>query len=228
MKKDTVVSIVGSFRKDPDALKNIYDRLILTHFVLSPASIDWTNPGDEFVKSTSEANKPIREIEENHLNAIRSSDFVVLFAPGGYIGLSGAFEIGFAHGLGIPVLSTEKLVDQTLEEMVDGIFDVDSVTIDYGRGLKVLQKQYARIAKQNGWHDESARDTMLLLTEEIGELARAVRKYEGLKRDSEFNVQLSEELADVQIYTAHLANIVGLDLGDAVSAKIVKNSKKKI
>jgi NTP pyrophosphatase (non-canonical NTP hydrolase) len=82
------------------------------------------------------------------------------------------------------------------------------------------------MARRRGWDDESARDTMLLLTEEIGELARAVRKHEGLKRDHAYDTDIAEELADVQLYLLHLASIQKIDLGDAVTAKETHNEKR--
>ncbi|MDB5179865.1 MAG: MazG protein [Candidatus Saccharibacteria bacterium] len=73
---------------------------------------------------------------------------------------------------------------------------------------------------------ETAKDTMLLLMEELGELARAIRKHEGMSRDHEYDVELSEELADVQLYLVHLANQTGIDLGVAVTAKEEKNEAR--
>ncbi len=224
---ETKITLIGSFRRDPVGLKKLYEKLSAEYTVLSPKSIDWDNPGEDFVIVNSDKSKTIHEIESRHLDAIRRSDFVVLFAPNGYVGVSGALEIGFAHALGIPVLSTESIRDQTLRTMVDSFNRKDKVSIEYGRGLKALQAQYKTIAKRSGWDKESAKDTMLLLTEELGELARAVRKHEGLKRDGAFRNHLNEEIADVQIYLAHLANTTDVDLGDAVTNKIQKNQQKK-
>ena len=68
---------------------------------------------------------------------------------------------------------------------------------------------------------------MLLLTEEIGELARAIRKSEGLKRDAGYNdVGLLDELADVQLYLVHLANSLGVSLDEAVNQKETKNDER--
>ena len=68
---------------------------------------------------------------------------------------------------------------------------------------------------------------MLLLTEEMGELARAIRKIQGLKRDGGYDdVGLLDELADVQIYLAHLANTLDADLGYAVSQKEHRNQQR--
>lgn len=227
MGKDTKVVISGSYRKNVDLLRNVFKSLSSKYTVLSPYSVDWVNPSDEFVRNLENGKKSVDDIVQEHIDAIRDADFIVLLAPDGYVGTSGAMEVGFAHGLGIPVLSTEPVNDETLASLISGIYDVDQPDIHYGKGLKVLQKQYATIAKRSGWSDESARDTMLLLTEEIGELARAVRKHEGLKRDTDYKEDLSDELADVQLYLTHLANNTGVDLAEAVTNKIKKNAKKK-
>ena len=60
---------------------------------------------------------------------------------------------------------------------------------------------------------------MLLLTEEVGELARAIRKRVGLARSGGSASDPAAELADVQLYVLHLANVIGVDLADAVAAK---------
>ncbi len=96
-----------------------------------------------------------------------------------------------------------------------------------GIGIAGFQRYYKRIARRRGWADESPRDTMLLLTEEMGELARAIRKIQGLKRDGGYDdVGLLDELADVQIYLAHLANTLDADLGYAVSQKEHRNQQR--
>lgn len=96
------------------------------------------------------------------------------------------------------------------------------------KSIRNLQDEYLVIAKNNGWNNESARDTMLLLIEEVGELARAIRKHEGLKRTSRYNVEVEDELADVMIYLIHLSNILKVDLGESVTKKIVKNQNKTL
>lgn len=94
------------------------------------------------------------------------------------------------------------------------------------KSIRSLQDEYLVIAKNNGWGNESARDTMLLLIEEVGELARAIRKREGLKRTSSYDIEVEDELADVMIYLVHLSNILKVDLGESVTNKISKNQSK--
>jgi len=63
--------------------------------------------------------------------------------------------------------------------------------------LLELQAAYRHLCEDRGWDEEDAQDTMLLLIEEAGELARAVRKEIGLGRDKGYADDAAEELADV-------------------------------
>ena len=62
--------------------------------------------------------------------------------------------------------------------------------------------------------------TFLWLSEEFGELAHALARYE--RGDGDLD-NLREEFADVLAWLATLANITGIDLTDAVIQKYVKN-----
>lgn len=97
---------------------------------------------------------------------------------------------------------------------------------DFGKGLSKLQSDYAHIAKERGWDNESPKDILVLLTEELGELARAVRKHEGMIRDQAYDTELASELADVQNYLVHLANVTGVDLEAAVVEKEKVNAER--
>ena len=65
------------------------------------------------------------------------------------------------------------------------------------------------------------------MVEEVGELARALRKKEKLKRHGSVirNVE-SLELADVFMYVIHMANILKIDLGEIVQQKEILNIEK--
>lgn len=68
---------------------------------------------------------------------------------------------------------------------------------------------------------ESARaiTQTLVLVEEAGEVAQAVRRFEGLARRWEGKCELAEELADVIITTQVLAEMYKIDLDEAVARK---------
>lgn len=94
--------------------------------------------------------------------------------------------------------------------------------------LTELQTYYKKKAKERGFSEESPKDVMLLLTEELGELARAVRKREGLKIDNKTKIyEVEEEMADIFIYLLHLANQLGINLEEAFRKKEEENEKRK-
>jgi NTP pyrophosphatase (non-canonical NTP hydrolase) len=219
------VVLCGSFRRDPEALKEAFAELSQHYEVLSPISLEFVDPDAEFVRLPHELTQPESVVEARHLDALHAADFVWLFAPNGYIGTSATFELGHAHALGIPIFSDTAPSEPMFASwvtVVDGPAEVNVTqgVVEPGNGLRALQLYYERTAKRRGWADESAQDTLLLLTEEIGELARAVRKAAGIARDGDWEGQdAGEELADVQLYLVHLATILGVDLANAVTAK---------
>jgi nucleoside 2-deoxyribosyltransferase len=106
------VVLCGSYRKDPEGLRRIFLRLKGLGFqVLSPSGVEAESEAEGFVFMRGQGHQPPRQIEAAHLASILKADFVWLFAPGGYLGLTGAFEIGFAHAHGIPVYSDTVLQD---------------------------------------------------------------------------------------------------------------------
>jgi NTP pyrophosphatase (non-canonical NTP hydrolase) len=72
--------------------------------------------------------------------------------------------------------------------------------------------------------NEDASKKLVVLMEEVGELARAIRKTVGLKfSDTTHVADIADELADVQIVLLGLASIVHVDMFDAVAKKEEKN-----
>jgi NTP pyrophosphatase (non-canonical NTP hydrolase) len=96
-----------------------------------------------------------------------------------------------------------------------------------GPAVQAFQKYYRRAAVQRGYGSEGPRDTLLLMVEEVGELARAIRKKEGLKRHGRaIREDEGLELADVFIYVVHLANVLGVNLSQVVKQKELLNIQK--
>jgi NTP pyrophosphatase (non-canonical NTP hydrolase) len=229
------VAVCGTFHRDLDGLRRAVTRLRVQFEVLSPRSLDFVDPDAPFVRSASEAAESDRAIEDRHLVAMREADLVWLHAPDGYVGASAAMELGHAAALGIPVFATALPSDPVLAAVVVCVTEPGDIDLDAleaiglpGNGVDRLQRYYRRTAMRRGWASESARDTMLLLTEEFGELARAIRKLEGLPRhqaDRELS-DAAAELADVQLYLVHLANALGLELAAAVTAKERVNARR--
>lgn len=87
--------------------------------------------------------------------------------------------------------------------------------------LPALQAYQADVCRQRGWDQASDLEVFLLFTEEVGELAKAIRQRRSLfdqnKLASEDNV--AEELADVFSYLLDLSQRLGVNLEQAYRAK---------
>jgi len=94
--------------------------------------------------------------------------------------------------------------------------------------LAEIQKFFKKKADQRGFSDETPQDIILFLIEELGELAKAIRKKSGLKIDNQSKIpEIEDELADVFNYIIHLANQLNIDLTETFYKKEEKNSKRK-
>ncbi len=95
--------------------------------------------------------------------------------------------------------------------------------------LSEIQEYNKEMIKIRGFDNETPQDVMLLLTEEIGELAKEVRKTTHIKMDSK-NLRINnfkEELADVFSYVLSMAVTMDIDLIDALKEKELKNCKRE-
>ena len=81
---------------------------------------------------------------------------------------------------------------------------------------------------ERGFDNEDASKKLVMLMEEIGELAKAVRKHVGMKfTDTTRQQEIREELADVQIVLLGLATVLKEDMFSAVIEKEKKNRTRK-
>jgi len=199
--------------------------------VLSPTSTEVQREDkDGFVYLTDNHGGP-REIESGHLAAIGRSDLLYVVNPGGYLGLSTAMEIGYALARSVPVYSSDPITESphnlliSHKSVIDALAEVrpaietprlpDTPTLDH------FQQFYSQVARLRNFHKESPIEILLLLVEEIGELAKAIRAMEGLTVSSSDpapkDVRL--ELADCLNYLLHMANRVGVSLQSAFREK---------
>ncbi len=83
--------------------------------------------------------------------------------------------------------------------------------------LPELQKYMDEICKERGWTKDNYAEKFLLFTEEVGELAKAIRKTQGLYQEKarQKHLELEEEFADVLSYLLDLANYFQVDLEKA-------------
>ncbi len=216
------IVICGSFRKDPEQLKREYNELSsLGYQILSPCSLDIVAEKNGFVYMDGESKETPKSIESKHLNAIEQAQLVWLHAPEGYVGLSSAFEIGFARAVGIPVFSLNKPTDTTLSQFVQVVPAMNEIPYEphIPNSLKGLQSYYKRIAQERSYNTENIKECMLLMVEEVGELARAVRKQTKMVRYHDTKNTIEHEFADVLLYLIHFSNICEIDIVNSVEEK---------
>ena len=91
-----------------------------------------------------------------------------------------------------------------------------------------LQRYMDEICQERGWVNDSYAEKFLLFTEEVGELAKAMRKHAGLydEKASQKRFELTEEFADVLSYLLDLANTFHVDLEQAFREKELHNAKR--
>jgi len=94
--------------------------------------------------------------------------------------------------------------------------------------LPELQRYLDEVCKERGWTKDNYAEKFLLFTEEIGELAKAIRKTQGLYKEKARpnSLELEEEFADVLSYLLDLANYFQVDLEKAFREKERVNSAR--
>ncbi|MBI1984526.1 MAG: hypothetical protein HYS60_00230 [Candidatus Wildermuthbacteria bacterium] len=241
MPKKLSIVISGSFRRYFQGISETVKAFeALGIDVLSPKASKVINPGEEFaVLETDDTSDP-RTLEQRHLNAITAADALYLYDPDGYIGDSSKMELGWAIALGKPVFCKELVVDSTIKFFCGTVATPEQVktvlvnrspleTINERSSVAVLQHYIHEMVVRRGFDKESPRDVLLLMVEEVGELAKAVRKHLGLKSDVERKERypvLEGELADVFIYLLDLANLLNVSLFHALHEKEQENEKR--
>ena len=229
-------TISGSFRRSLGAIESKRAELRRAGFtVLSPRNTRSVDEVEGFVRLAGETGSP-KDIQQGHLNAIRQSDCLYVVNPDGYIGPSTTLEVGYALALGIPVFCvatpSEHIigmfveVEPQVERVRKALTDISSESIPKRADLITLQSYIRRMVHLRGFDKETLRDVVLLLVEEVGELAKAVRKRTGLKTGPEAYKSVEMELADCLIYLLDIANLAKVDLDSAFRAKELINSRK--
>jgi NTP pyrophosphatase (non-canonical NTP hydrolase) len=235
------IVISGSFRCYFDGISETVKAFeALGVDVLSPKASKVINPGEEFaVLETDDTSDP-QTLEQRHLDAITAADALYLYDPDGYIGDSSKMELGWAIALGKPVFCKELVADSTLKFFCGTVATLEQVkttlashspleTINSRSSVDVLQRYIHDMVVRRGFDKETPRDVLLLMVEEVGELAKAIRKYLGLKSDEERKKRypaLEGELADVFIYLLDLANLLEISLFRALHEKEQENEKR--
>ena len=95
--------------------------------------------------------------------------------------------------------------------------------------LKDFQRYVKLLAEERGWDKNDPLEIFLLFSEEIGELAKAIRNKIKLYYEPGKKIKPNEleyEFADVFSYLLDLANQFDIDLEKAFRAKEEKNLKR--
>jgi NTP pyrophosphatase (non-canonical NTP hydrolase) len=80
---------------------------------------------------------------------------------------------------------------------------------------------------ERGFADETTQQQFMLLVEEVGELAKALRPLEGIKTsDDSEKLELAHEAADVFWMLCCVCNGLSIDLDEALRSKDAKNEKR--
>lgn len=93
--------------------------------------------------------------------------------------------------------------------------------------LKELQ-QYVRDMHVERDFQNTTLENVLMLTEEVGELAKSVRKHERMLTDKKSRIgSVKEELADVALVLTSIANGLGVNLEEAIREKEEVNKRRE-
>jgi len=109
----------------------------------------------------------------------------------------------------------------TQQEMLAKLTNISS--------LNDLQEYIQRVINARGFGDETAADALLMLVEEVGELAKAIRKSRGMFVDPdrlENYGDIEGELADCFVLLLSIANAEKINLFDALIAKETENCNR--
>ena len=96
--------------------------------------------------------------------------------------------------------------------------------------INEIQSYIKEVMQIRGFNKEKSSDKILLLVEEVGELAKAVRKNEnnlGIDKTKEYNYSsIESEIADVFIVLLSICDILNIDLLKAFLNKEEENIKR--
>ncbi len=93
--------------------------------------------------------------------------------------------------------------------------------------LRDLQEYVKQMTAERGFDHESVTEKFVLMMEEVGELAKAVRKTQGMKYDANSTkYRADHEAADVLLYLLNICNNLGIDLEKALREKEEINRKR--
>lgn len=101
-------------------------------------------------------------------------------------------------------------------------------TLNEKSSIKDIQEYANKMIEERGFEDETPQDILMLLTEELGELAKEVRKSTSVKIDVNKTKREShiEEIADIFNYLLAMCRATNVDLFEAFKKKEEINMKR--
>lgn len=94
--------------------------------------------------------------------------------------------------------------------------------------LEDYQRLIRELSTKRGFDKDSAEDRMLILTEEVGELAKAIRQQRSRLTNGDHSERhdIESEMADVFWVLVALANLYDINLADAFEDKEKVNRQR--
>lgn len=103
--------------------------------------------------------------------------------------------------------------------------------LNENKTLREVQEYIKKVIEIRGFNKQSPEQTMLLLTEEVGELAKAIRKDKTKMCIDNNKINnydtIESEVADVFIVLSTICNELNIDLYSAVKNKEKENINRK-
>lgn len=91
---------------------------------------------------------------------------------------------------------------------------------------KTTVKYLQTFIKEKDYHPELVKDYFLKLSEEVGELSRAMRKDLKAQNSNEIKGTIDEALWDVIYYALAIANIYDVDIEQVIKVKSEMNESR--
>lgn len=105
------------------------------------------------------------------------------------------------------------------------------LTFNEKTSLKDLQKYINDMIEIRGFDRQTPQDIMLFLTEEMGELAKEIKKSEKYKvdknKEENNKIDIDGEIADIFIYLLSMCRTMNVNLLEAFKNKEERNCKRE-
>lgn len=91
---------------------------------------------------------------------------------------------------------------------------------------KTTIKYLQTYIKENDYQPDKPKDYFLKLSEEVGELSRAIRKGAKAQSNNDIKGTIDEELWDIIYYVLAIANVYDIDMEQVIRSKCKMNESR--